>query len=223
VPQYLDHYQLSTRNIYMSAQKLREETGLGFYDGGYFEASGVANKIFPLGGGAFIEVEGVVDAGMIETNPGTKRFHERTADGECFSLLCMRVDTMEEMKAIADRLKTTISPKPVMRIRPNGPPVQAYTTPQGAQRDSARITWYCHEDRQYMHPGGQPVFNWPGCVEPQGVSFLEVGGTEAEMTEWIGEPASNFPYRFNGRPHGLYAIGVKTDRGEVIIRRPWRL
>ena len=52
----------------------------------------------------------------------------------------MRVDTMDEMKAIADRLKTTVSPNPVMRIRPNGPPVQAYTTPQGPQRDSARIT-----------------------------------------------------------------------------------
>ena len=85
MPQHLDHYQLSTRNIYMSAQKLREETGLGFYDGGYFEASGVANKIFPLGDGTFIEVEGVVDAGMIEKNPGTKRFHERTTEGECFS------------------------------------------------------------------------------------------------------------------------------------------
>jgi hypothetical protein len=222
MPQYLDHYMLSTRNIYMSAQKLREETGLGFYDGGYFEANGIANKIFPLGGGTFIEVEGVVDAGLIETNPGTKRFHERTADGECFSLLCMRTDTLDELKATATRLKSTISPNPVQRIRPNGPPVQAHTAPYGPQRDSSRITWYCHEDRQYMHPGGQPVFNWPGCVEPEGISFLEVGGTEAEMTEWIGEPAGHFPYRFNGQPHGLYAIGVKTNKGEVVIRRPWK-
>lgn len=73
-----------------------------------------------------------------------------------------------------------------------------------------------------MHPGGQPVFNWPGCVEPQGISFLEVGGTEKEMTDWIAEPANHFPYRFNGKPHGLYAIGVKTNKGEVVIRRPWR-
>ena len=74
-----------------------------------------------------------------------------------------------------------------------------------------------------MHPAGQPVFNWPGCVEPQGISFLEVGGTEKEMTDWIGEPATNFPYRFNGKPHGLYAIGVKTNKGERVIRRPWRV
>jgi len=223
MPQHLDHYQMSTRNIYMSAQKLREETGLGFYDGGYFAAGGIANKIFPLGGGTYLEVEGVVDAGMIATTPGAKAFHDRTAEGECFSLLCMRTDTVEEMQAIADRLKTTISKSPVTRIRPNGPPVQAYSTPQAPVRDSSRITWYCHEDRLYMHPAGQPVFNWPGCVEPQGISFLEVGGTEKEMTDWIGEPATNFPYRFNGKPHGLYAIGVKTNKGERVIRRPWRV
>ena len=235
MPMHLDHYQLSTRNIYSTAQTLREQTGLGFYDGGYFSTGGIANKIFPLGGGTYLEVEGVVDAGAVATEAGAKTFYDRSADGECFSLVSMRVDTLDELKAIADRFGTVLAKSPVTRIRPNGPPVMAYSTPPGTHtghdasgkevKDPTRIgrvNWYCHEDRLYMHPAGQPVFNWPGLVEPQGISFLEVGGTEQQMTDWLGIPASQFPYRYNGNAHGLYAIGVKTDKGEVVIRRSWR-
>ena len=62
MPQYLDHYQLSTRNIYESAQKLREETGLGVYDGGFFAGQGMANRIFPLGGITYLELGGIIQA-----------------------------------------------------------------------------------------------------------------------------------------------------------------
>lgn len=226
---HLDHYQLSTRNIYVSAHKLREETGIGFYDGGFFPDHGIANKIFPLGGGTYIEVEGVVDAGAIQlkpdgtpVNPGAKAFYDRTADGECFSLLSMRVDTLDELKEIADRHQSVISKSPVVRVRPNGPAVQAYSTPAGAGQ-KGRVNWYCHENRINFHPSGQPIFIWPKLVEPQGIAWLEVGGTEQEMTEWLGQPASNFPYKFNGQAHGLYAIAVKSAKGEIVIRRPWRV
>jgi hypothetical protein len=231
---HFEHYQLSTRNIYQTAQKLREETGLGFYDGGYFTSGGIANKIFPLGECTYLEVEGVVDAGAVATDPGAKAFYDRSADGESFSLLSMRVDTLEEMQALAARFGATLAKSPTTRVRPNGPPVEAYSTPPGTHTGhgavsgelatperSGRVGWF-YFPNLYLHPAGQPVFNWPGCVEPQGISFLEVGGTEQEMTEWLGQPASNFPYRFNGKPQGLYAIGVKTSKGEVVIRRPWR-
>lgn len=229
----LDHYQLSTRNIYATAQKLRDETGLGFYDGGYFTSGGIANKIFPLGRGCYLEVEGVVDAGIIDKDLGAKVFFDRTAEGECFSLNGMRVDTMEEMQALAKRFGSELKGG-ASRVRPNGPQVYGYSTPTGTHAGHAaatgevthpdragKVTWYYFPD-MYLHPSGQPVFNWPGCVEPLGISFLEVGGTEAEMTEWLGVPAKNFPYRFNGKAQGLYAIGVNTSDGEKIIRRPSR-
>lgn len=226
---HLDHYQMATRNIYETAQKLREETGLGFYDGGFFAGNGVANKIFPLGECTYIEIEGVVDAGKAMVPGGAKNFVDRTADGECLSLYSHRVDTLEELKGIATRLGAGISNSPVTRIRPNGPPVQAYSAPYygppvaGAPARPALPNWYCHEDRLYLHPAGQPVFNWPGCVEPQGIAWLEVGGTEKQMYDWLGVPAGTFPYKFfPDRPLGLYAIGVKTSGGEKVIRRPWR-
>jgi len=39
------------------------------------------------------------------------------------------------------------------------------------------------------------------------------------MSEWMGVPASNYPFRFNGKVPGLYAVGVKSDKGEIVIRR----
>ena len=72
-----------------------------------------------------------------------------------------------------------------------------------------------------MHPSGQPVFNWPGCVEPQGIAWLEVGGTEKEMYDHLGVPLEPSLLLVD-KPQGLYAIGVKTNKGEVVIRRPWR-
>ena len=57
-------------------------------------------------------------------------------------------------------------------------------------------------------------------VVPQGITFIEMGGTEKAMTDWLGQPASDFPFKFNGKTPGLYAIGVKSDKGEIVIRRP---
>ena len=79
--------------------------------------------------------------------------------------------------------------------------------------------WYWFKDFP-KHPSGQPVFTWPNIVRPQGVSWIEVGGTEKEMSDWLGVPASTFPFRYNGKLPGLYAVAVKSGKGEIIIRRP---
>ncbi len=42
---HLDHISISTTNLYYGAHRLRLETGLSFYDGGFF-AGGNANRIF---------------------------------------------------------------------------------------------------------------------------------------------------------------------------------
>jgi len=32
----ISHFMISARNLYESADRFRRETGIGFYDGGYF-------------------------------------------------------------------------------------------------------------------------------------------------------------------------------------------
>ena len=41
------------------------------------------------------------------------------------------------------------------------------------------------------------------------------------MYDWLEVPVGTFPFKFNGKLPGLYAIGVKTMKGgELVIRRP---
>jgi len=41
------------------------------------------------------------------------------------------------------------------------------------------------------------------------------------MYDWLDVAVGTFPFKFNGKLPGLYAIGVKTMKGgEVVIRRP---
>ena len=57
----IDHFSISATNIFQASNDLRKETGLDFFDGGYFPG-GNANKIFPLGGQTYLEVGGFIDA-----------------------------------------------------------------------------------------------------------------------------------------------------------------
>jgi len=74
-----------------------------------------------------------------------------------------------------------------------------------------------------MHPAASRSSTGPAAWSRRASRWLEVGGTEKQMYDWLGVPAGSFPYRFfPDRPLGLYAIGVKTSGGEKVIRKPWR-
>jgi Glyoxalase-like domain len=216
---HIDHVSISSQNIYVGAFKLREETSLGFYDGGFF-AGGLANRIFPLGGISYLEIGGIVQADCVK-DPKTRPwwYDKVKAAGECFTGLCFRVDSMEELREIAAKKNYTMGTTPIIRTRPNGSEMRAFTAPGGADTWPKGLpNWYYFEEFT-KHPSGQPVFTWPGMVRPTGIAWLEVGGSEAQMTEWLGLPASNFPFKFNGKVPGLYAVGVNSDKGEIVIRR----
>ncbi len=85
---------------------------------------------------------------------------------------------------------------------------------------AGKPTWCCWENRLYAHPSGQPVVNAPGLVQPAGVAWIEMGGTKTQMQTWLGENPDDFKMTFNGKSPGVYAIGIKTDSGDVEIRRP---
>jgi hypothetical protein len=216
---HIDHFSISAANIFQASNDLRKETGLGFYDGGYFPG-GNANKIFPLGGQTYLEVGGFVDV-YVASDPKRAKpwWYEKVREGERFSGLCLRVDTLDELRAIADRLKVKFPDDPLSKTKPDGSTLHAWGVPSAGETWSKGLpNWYFHP-AMYLHPSGQPVIGTDKLVLPQGISFIEVGGTEQAMTDWIGVPASNFPFRFNGKTPGLYAVGVKTDKSEIVIRR----
>ena len=69
------------------------------------------------------------------------------------------------------------------------------------------------------HPSGQRVIAAPDLIAPAGIAWIEFGGTEQEMTKWLGIPAADFPFRFNGGAPGIHAVAVKTDSREIVVRR----
>ncbi|HWB31636.1 MAG TPA: VOC family protein [Acidobacteriaceae bacterium] len=219
---HIDHIAMGCVDLYEASDRLRRETGLGFYDGGWFLAFGIANKIFPLGGQTYIEIESIVNPHKVK--PGTPPmdyFLKATSAGEdTFTGLCLGVDSMEELEGIAKRLKSTIpDTKDTVRVRSSGPAFVDYQTPAEFTWGKGLPNWYFFTDMT-LHPSGQPVDPYPGLVRPMGISWIEMGGSEQEMTDWLGVPASTLPLKFNGRTKGIYAVAVKTEDGpEIVIRR----
>ncbi len=222
----LDHIHMGCANVYTTAFDLMKATKIGHYDGGFAGNITIGHKTVPLGGSAYIEIESIVDP--FATADATKRpwWYRRAVavKSPIFSGVCLRVNTMDELSEIAKRHGGTIRPRPTIRTPPEAPPAKFWDAPYAAGMadpwESGKPTWCCWEDRLYMHPSGQPVVNAPGLVDPMGVAWMEMGGTKARMQEWLGHNPDDLHMKFNGKSPGLYAIGVSTDGGEVVIRRP---
>ena len=218
----LDHIHLGCANVYTTAFDLMKATKIGHYDGGFAGNISVGQKTMPLGGGAYLEIESIVDP-FATTDPARRPWWYTRAvslKSAIFSGVCLRVATMEELNEIAKRRGG--STRLNVRTPPDGPQVKCWEGPAGVADPWQRgmPTWCCWENRLYRHPSGQPVVNAPGLVQPLGVTWLEMGGTRTQMQTWLGENPDDFKMKFNGRSPGLYAIGIRTDAGDVEIRRP---
>jgi hypothetical protein len=213
----IDHICLGAQNVYGGAHRLHQETGLGHYEGGWFPKLGLANRIFPTGGDTYIEVESCIDVFAYEQGIEIARyFHDQCVKGDVFIGWCARVDTRAELEALAKRLGTDIVENG-LRQRPDGATGIAARTPETLGCWQAGIpNFFLVEDRS-KHPSTQATQF--ATKTPMAAPWLEVGGTEEEMSDYLGIKASSIGLRFNGKPHGLYAMGVQTDQGEVIIRR----
>ena len=218
---HIDHVSIAARNLYESAFRLRAETGLGFYDGGWTE-SGLANKIFPLGSNSYLQIEGIVDVAALDdpSNPGIRRFYDSVARGEHFRGLGLRVDRLEELEEIAARRGSKVyMNSATARIRPDGTRIVVAQTPSlGESWSKGMPNWFFFPEMN-THPSGQRVVAVPDLIAPAGVAWIEFGGTEKEMTKWLGMSASDYPFRFNGGAPGIHAVAVKADSREIVIRR----
>jgi Glyoxalase-like domain len=215
----IDHICLGVRNIYKAAHRLREETGLGNYDGGWFPEFGLANRIVPLGGDVYIEIEGVVDAyALHQNNPTAKWFDGQVSAGDVFIGWCARVTTRTELDAIAKRLGASVIDT-VLRVRPDGSSRPSFRVPDTAQCWNVGRPNFFYTPDMAFHASRQPIGPGPG-ITPRGLAWMEIGGSSEDMSEWLGVPAESLGLRCNGQAAGLYAIGIKTDAGEIEIRRP---
>lgn len=213
----IDHVCLGTRNVFEGSHRLNEETGLGNYEGGWFPKLGLANRIFPTGGDTYIEVESVIDVFEYEKgNEVARFFHDACANGDVFIGWCARVDTREELEKIAGRIGSVVI-EGGLRRRPDGQTGIAVRSPDTIYCWQAGLPNFFWIADMAKHPSRQPSSF--ASRRPTGITFLELGGTAEEMSDYLGMDAKSLGLRFNGKAHGLHAMGVATDRGEVVIRR----
>jgi len=215
----IDHICVGVKNVYEGAQRLRDETGLGNYEGGWFPDLGLANRIVPLGDDTYIEVESVIDIFKVEErNQAAVWFRDKVAAGDVFIGWCARATTRAEMEAIAKRLDSDIL-EGRLRTRPDGSSSVAVRVPDTLKCWIAGLPNFFFTPDLSRHPSRPPIEPGSG-VKPYGIAWMELGASEKAMSDWLGIPASSLPLRFNGRAPGLYALAVKTERGEVVIRLP---
>jgi hypothetical protein len=222
----ISHIILQTRNVYEAAFRLRAETGLGFYDGGFLDTT--ATKIFPLGAGAYIQMTGSVDPFAAldpERAPAVKRAMENLKGGDRFSNLMLEPEGIEDMDEVAKARGEKVTDN-----RPGGNvPVGGRLQVNGLRVHTASITAmkplpkgtpglnYFYD--KAGHPSGQPVEPFPGLVRPLGVAWIEMGASEAEVSKAIGFSVEHLPFRYNGKAPGIYSFAVKSEKGEIVVKR----
>lgn len=223
----LDHIAMWTRNNYRSTYELSQETGLGSFDGGFLPFHGIGQKIVPLGGDVFIEVEGIIDFDVYtEGSIITEAIARNTVDGDCFMAWCLRSDSLDDLEAFAAHRKTT-----VRNGIDGGLIVMTGATDAGGMAITPSVpeSWMIGKPNMYHEPdltnhwGSRAAQPGTGTVTGEGVAWIEIGGTRDDLAEWLGPifeaTEAAIDIRYNGDRSGLHAVGVNTSGGERVIRR----
>ena len=219
----LDHVHIGCANVYTTAFDLMQATKMGHFDAGFVDTITTGQKMMPLGGSVYMEIESIIDPFATSDTNRRPWWYKRAValKSAVFSGVCLRVNTMDELRELAKRHGGDVRSN--TRTPPDGAPFKFWEGPRTAGAhpwESGKPSWCCWENRLFMHPSGQPIVNAPGLVQPTGVAWLELGGTKAQMQAWLGQNPDDLQMKFNGKPAGLYAVGINTDAGLVEIRRP---
>jgi hypothetical protein len=230
---WIDHVCIATRNLYQGADNLREETGLDTYDAGWFTGRGMAQRVAPLGRFTFIEINSVIDLDEAKRHFYSKWYEAVLSDAgreDRFIGFEIAVDTVDELQAIADRLNLSIA-----SAGEHHGDVEVswdHRLPSGRRLDNLNVP----NDRNHQWPHGRPMFMlWKDKagghpdtipeaatvahrVHPSGIAWVEVGD-EALTRPWVGPEGDQLDIRYVDAPAGLYAVGIRTDNGEIVVRR----
>ncbi|MGW9269043.1 VOC family protein [Microbacterium sp. NPDC055599] len=221
----LDHIAVWSDNLYKTTIDLSEQTGLGSTDGGYFPSLGLGQKLISLGPGVYIEVESIVDHRMIaDGDPLAAELQRQTFGGACFAGLCLRSDDISEIEAFAAHVGTQVFGEIAGGKRPVDRSVKRRSA---VHAPDFRNSWLAGKPNVYLvetltgHPSGLPPQPGSGDVRGEGITAIEVGGTEAELRAWLGPLNPDdlgISIRYNGGPDGLYAVSFASSAGPQTLR-----
>ena len=205
----IDHVIVAVGDLDVAADRLLAEYGLASLPGGRHAGHGTGNRIVPLGSD-YLELMAVVDATEAAGSPLGRWLAARASEGDALGAICIRADDLD---AVAARLG--LAAVGMSRPAPDG--TELCWRLVGLEAALAEpplpffISW---DDVGEDHPGRGDA---PHRTEPGGISWIEVGGDEARLGEWLGD--HSLPLRVVKGPPGVRSVGIRTATGEAVIRR----
>jgi len=214
---HIDHVCIACQNLYEAAARLRRETNLDSYDGGWGPI-GNALRVVPLGNHQYLEVESIIDHRRAPTSPMAQHFLTQTEKGDRLLGWVLRLDTLDELREVADRIgRPTSKLGPfTARHKPDGTAIEVYATPPSIEVWPRGMPNFVYWPQTTRHPGDESA---PHTVQPRGIAWIELGGSKPQFRDWIGDGMSDLPLRFVTEEPGLRAVTIETNVGEAVIRR----
>jgi hypothetical protein len=201
----IDHVIYGVQDLDAAAARLNAEHGLGFIRGGR-HPGGTSNSIAPLDPPQYLELIAVVDpAGELA------QMLARGMDGED-RLVGWAIET-DDLDAVASRLG----------IEPYAGSIENHDGSTGTWRvvgdpnDNALPSFIEYDGdpevrrRRWAERRADSGNNWV-----RAVTFVEVGADVDRMREWIGD--DSIPVRCIEGERGVLAVGLATEKGEIVLR-----
>jgi glyoxalase-like protein len=193
----IDHVLYAVSDLGAAASRFEDEFSLESVPGGEHPAWGTANQIVPLGPD-YLELIGIADpavAAMSELGRLVLDAGDR--------LVGWAVAT-DDLGAVARRLGLDMQRG--SRTRTDGVRLAWRLAGLGeALRSGGALPFFIQWDGPAeLHPGGD------SSVSP-GISWVEVGGDEAALREWLG--GADLPVRFASQGRGITAVGI----GDIVL------
>lgn len=216
----LDHFCLGTPNMFWTAKRLRDRTGLGAYDGGWFPRTGVGMRVVPLPElDQYIEIESVIEFDRAKKSPFAMWFHDATRE-EALVGWTIRVETMAELEELSKRYQAPIGHFVGLRVMPDDSLISVYGVvdtpvvwPKGLPN------FICWDRKDVIHPAGRPANH---TSKPGKIAWVEFGDEDHRLRDWLGDDLKQLPeIRIVQKGIGLKAAGVEIGGKVVEIRPPF--
>ena len=201
----IDHVALAVPDLDGAARALLEEHGLASTPRNPQPEWGTAHRIVPLGG-AYLELIALDRPEVAARSPVGARV-SRLARTVSLAFWCVRPETLHP---VASRLGLTVSEGE--RQRPDG---TAFIW-QTAGLDIAAeygLPFFIH----WAGTGTPHRVSVQHTARPQGFAWIEVGGDQARLADWLGP--HELPLRPVRDERPLIRCALRTDRGEIVLGR----